>query len=64
MQAMFGGVKRAVVNATGMAALAETMESRLRSGVRDSIEEMTELSARMQATYTHTMARIEGLLAQ
>jgi HPt (histidine-containing phosphotransfer) domain-containing protein len=47
-----------------MAALAETMESRLRSGVRDSIEEMTELSARMQATYTHTMARIEGLLTQ
>lgn len=53
-----------IIGATGMAALAETMESRLRSGVRDSMEELTELSARMQTTYGHTMARIEGLLMQ
>ena len=53
-----------IIGATGMAALAETMEGRLRGGVRDSLEEMTDLSARMQAAYGHTMARIDTLLAQ
>jgi signal transduction histidine kinase/CheY-like chemotaxis protein len=53
-----------IIGATGMAALAETMEGRLRSGVRDSIEEMNDLAERMKAAYGHTITRIDTLLAQ
>jgi CheY-like chemotaxis protein len=53
-----------IVGATGMAALAEVMEKRLRTGQGDSIGEMTELHARMKAAYAQTLLCIDMLLAR
>jgi HPt (histidine-containing phosphotransfer) domain-containing protein len=53
-----------IVGATGMAALAEVMEKRLRTGQGDSIAEMTELHARMKAAYAQTLLCIDMLLAR
>jgi len=53
-----------IVGATGMAALAEVMEKRLRTGQGDSIAEMTELYSRMKAAYAQTLLCIDMLLAR
>ncbi|WP_068079935.1 hybrid sensor histidine kinase/response regulator [Novosphingobium rosa] len=53
-----------IVGASGMAALSEVMEKRLRTGQGDSIAEMTELHSRMKTVYGQTLQCIDMLLAR
>ncbi|WP_206239689.1 hybrid sensor histidine kinase/response regulator [Novosphingobium terrae] len=53
-----------IVGASGMAALSEVMEKRLRTGQGNSLAEMTELHNRMKIVYGQTLQCIDMLLAR